>query len=75
MYGPGSAVAYRNAALSRGIDVAVVESRRLSHDLDHADDLQALFEIRKSPGYDFPFDPFFGNDVGVEQRERPVKCA
>jgi 2-phospho-L-lactate guanylyltransferase len=75
MYGKDSAIAYRKAAMSSGIECSVVDSPRMSHDLDQSDDIRALLELSNSRGYPFSLNSLFGSGLRGDDLERLTKCA
>jgi 2-phospho-L-lactate guanylyltransferase len=75
LYGRNSASEYQKAAVACGAELLVVESDRLSHDLDQPADIDAIFDLEHGRLLPSAFHATFKGWVGCDVSRRQDKCA
>jgi 2-phospho-L-lactate guanylyltransferase len=75
LYGRNSAGEYQRAAAACGAELRIVESDRLSHDLDQPSDIGAVLDLQHGRMLPPAFHAMFARWVGNNAYERQDRCA
>lgn len=75
LYGRNSAGEYQRAAAACGVELRIVESDRLSHDLDQPADIGAILDLQHGRMLPPAFRAMFGRWAGSDAYGRQDKCA